>query len=363
MLRLVTVFYGNSPLYRLEVLGSVLSAFSLASDKEHDIEVHVFTDQDMSNFPFPVITHGIENAQKRSELGGTSVPHLVKDYCLIEILEDGDGPILYFDIDIFFNVTPKELFKHIGPVDVLMNADEGVLNDYREWDVLVGYIEKVLQFEGGLDRHSPMYNSGIVGLLPEHKDALLKSIELTHELYPIDPVFNIQQFSTGVMLEKMARVHTCEQEIFHYWGWKRKFIHIELERFSLRHERSTGDEMIAAYRQSPIKRDPDIHFLDRITAGCKAKLHAWTSDYSFAYLCYLSSQRVAKYDTEIANAWIMSCIEALKWALQRGDQQHLTRIIKRDYSRLFAGRSTEWFSEDVTAEVELLLVPVPNHTS
>lgn len=353
--RLVAICYGTDPLYRLELFGSVLSAISLSDDWRENLEITVFTDQESLDLPFPINTLSISNALEKNRTGTPAVAHLVKTFCLQESLELYQEPIIYFDTDILFKAPPRQLLEYVSPTDVLMNAHEGLLEVHPDWKKLSEYMESD-QFQGHLSRKSPMYNSGIVGICPEHMPDLEKAVELARELYQVDPVFNVEQFTTGVSLAERSTVHTCEEEIHHYWGWERKFIHIELARFRERFADLSGDELIKAYQKSPVRRDPDIHVLDRARTKARAVMGGWSADYRFAYLCYLSSIRASKSDPEIANAWAQSAVDALTWAAFFNDKRETMTVARKDFSR-YVDITPGWFDERVASAVEELFSP------
>jgi hypothetical protein len=343
MSTLMAIFYGESPLYKLELFGSILSAYSMAADNE--IEIVIFTDSDLSDFPLPITTYSIKNAQQASKQDGETVHHLVKIYCLVEALDKLARPLIYFDTDIFFNVSPIELFGKISDVDVLMHAKGQKVSDDPKWNKLCDHIESQLEpndFE--LNRQSVMYNSGIVGLTPKHKSAMQRSIELTKNLNEVQSLFTLEQFSIGVMLNESSTIHTCEEDVFHYWGWRREFIHIELQRFRDEYSHCTGIELVQAYRDNPIKRGPTIAFVDRLVSRIKSLFNGWDINYRWAYICYLSALREGNNDPEIANTWLKICIPLLIHFEFANEKLVRQSDIKKDFKRLFEpqGGVSQW---------------------
>ncbi|MGK0375036.1 MAG: hypothetical protein ACJA2E_001512 [Arenicella sp.] len=354
MLTLMTVFYGDSSLYKLELFGSILSAFSMAA--ENEIEIVIYTDSDLSDFPFPVTTYSIEKAQKASMQDGQIDTHLVKTCCLVEALDKLARPFIYFDTDIFFNVSPAQLFAKISDTDVLMHATEMLISELPSWDKLRDHIENQLEpNDFGLNSQSMMHNSGIIGLTPTHKSAIDRSVELAKNLYKVVPMFTIEQFSTGVMLSASSKMHTCEEEVFHYWGWQREFIHIELQRFRDKHRHSSSKEIIQAYRDHPIKRDP-INIIDRLATTIKSRFNGWVGNYRWAYLLYLSALRRGINDREMANALYQRCIAALLQSKLDNEGFVGQSGFKKDFKRLFEsqGSVSKWIDGNLNDEMNKL---------
>jgi len=272
---------------------------------------------------------------------------------MMEALDFYQTPVLYFDTDLLFKQSPTQLLSKVSPTNILMNADEGKISDYPEWDFLSDYIENSLEpNELGLSRNSPMYNSGIVGLCPEHRQAIERSIQLTRVLYKQEPVFNIEQFSTGVLLAEKSQVHFCIDDVYHYWGWRRKFVHLELQRFRAKYEGCSGAALIKAYRSDPPGMIPSIHLNDRIENKIKSLLTGWDADYQFAYLCYLSALRIGDEDSQLANAWIKTCLDAIAKFVGNGESKSHAFNVEKDFGLIMpdSGRQLSWLDQTLQAQ-------------
>jgi hypothetical protein len=148
-----------------------------------------------------------------------------------------------------------------------------------------------------------MHNSGIVGVVAEHRDALLRSVEIADALHSVDPVFSLDQFSTGAALGHKARIETCEKEILHYYGWKRAFMRDAIDDFWRQNINASLAELCAAFKPADFALIPRINWKDKLHAHYLQFRWKLESDGRFACIALKSTLRQANSDTDAANNW------------------------------------------------------------
>lgn len=302
MLTLVTVIYGDARRYRVELFGSILSALKLRTDP--DTRVVVYTDRTLGDFPLPVTERIISQRDWEDWTRGSGVTHLVKLHLIRQTLEEGHGPVLYFDTDTLFLVPPEHLAARLSPETALMHANEGPISDHGIWSDIAAWLGEGRKICGRmLSRHSVMYNSGIVGVVETHHDSLCRSVDIANVLYDVDPVFSLDQFSTGVALSGQAKIETCTQEVLHYWGWHRSFIRDAIDRFWQAHRHADIKELCADFAPSTYARPPQIRWQDKLYARCMGFRWRLSDDNRFACVALKSALHHANSDTETANRW------------------------------------------------------------
>jgi hypothetical protein len=310
--------YGNNPLYELELFGSVLSAIS--HNDTDEIEVTVFSDRDtIEGFPFPVRVIKVSTKEWNKWTYNGTATHFIKMHAMEYMLSEKIGPVLYFDTDVIFMSPPSAIMEKIRTDQTLMHACEGPIIEHSFWENFLNDIHsKGLSFNLNITPTSSMYNSGIMGMLPEHSPIMKEAITLATEIFRCEPIFSIDQFATGTALSNSTTLTTCEQEVFHYWGWKRKFIHIELKKIRTAWKaKALSDEMLIKTFNS-LSDIPKIHFIDKIKACLFYRLKPNHDNYRFAFLAYLSAKRHASSNITLANIWIMTCLNIFLRKLEFG---------------------------------------------
>ena len=110
----------------------------------------------------------------------------------------------------------------------VMQADEGRIGASSAWQPLIAagaaadpsdLLSEVLTGD------MRMLNSGIVGVEQAHLQPVLAAAELGRRLYAIEPVFNIEQFALGAMLQRHGEVRLTGPMVTHYWGYRKHIYH------------------------------------------------------------------------------------------------------------------------------------------
>lgn len=341
MLTLVTVIYGDRQSYRQELYGSVLSI--LKARLQSDTRIIVYTDRELHDFPLPVIQRLITAAEWRDWTGPHGLTHLMKLHIIRLTLQEADHPVIYFDTDTIFLDAPEHLAARLSPGNALMHADEGPISSHEIWATIAAWLGEGRTVNGvRLSSASIMYNSGIVGVVPEHLAALGKAAPIAETLESIDPVFSLDQFSTANVLQETAKLLTCETQVLHYWGWRREFIQYAIGEFWARHRGAELADVCASFDPVELSRLPRIHWLDRVRARVAGAIYCLEGNARLSYLALVSALRHASQgDTVLANLWFAVHMKFLGFsgeALRHTGGFYRKLLLQQDKSR-------DWLSE------------------
>jgi hypothetical protein len=341
MLTLVTVIYGDKQTYRQELYGSVLSI--LKARLRSDTRIVVYTDRELHDFPLPIIQRIITSEEWSAWTGPHGLTHLMKLHIIRLTLQEAAHPVIYFDTDTIFLVAPEDLSARLSPGTALMHADEGPISGHEIWATLAAWLGEGRTVNGvRLSSASIMYNSGIVGVVPEHLSALGKAAPMAETLESIDPVFSLDQFSTANALNETAKLLTCEADVLHYWGWRREFIQHAIGEFWARHRGADLEEVCARFDPKELNRLPRIHWLDRVRARIMGATYRLEGNARFSYLAIVSALRHAsRGETVLANLWFAVHMKFLGFCGQSLRQTGgFYRKLLRDQEKCLA-----WLSE------------------
>jgi len=154
-----------------------------------------------------------------------------------------------------------------------------------------------------------MFNSGVIGVSPEHRGLIEKSSGLIDKIYSIDRIFNIEQFAAGCVLSQHTNLSVCENIIKHYWGIDRGFIRIQGRRFldgnnEMERKIDSFKSVEFGLPQIPLK----LRILNRISTT----FNRFDTNRDFANLCRLCNIYYSGRDDEYAKAWELLSEHALK---------------------------------------------------
>ncbi len=347
MLTLVTVIYGDDRRYRVELFGSVLSALKL---RENDAtRIVVYTDRPLDGFPLPITERIISTTEWQEWTRGSGITHLVKLHLVRQTLEQGSGPVIYFDTDTLFLTAPEQLAARLSPGTALMHAAEGPIRKHEIWEPITAWLGTGREVCGQqLSGDTVMFNSGIVGVVAEHAEALRRSIDIADALYAVDPVFSLDQFSTGAALMHQAQVSGCEQDVLHYWGWNRSFIRDSIDAFWQQHEGESVATMCGNFNPADYARMPAMHWRDKLAARYLELRHRLNDDGRFACIALRSAQRHATADSDTANRWFTVHLDFLRkqQAADPGQGNRLIQALATDHENCRA-----WLCDDNLASL------------
>lgn len=360
---LAYLLYGDNKTYELEFLLSALSARVQARRDATlpGLRIVLLTDRPRFDAAFPFEQRLITPEQMKvwTSTPGRSYNHRVKVLALLEVLRHdgrGDEPLALIDTDTWFTGAPARLFERISADATVMHEQEvphiEMDPDCKE---VVDFIRPGVTIEGfAVSATSPMYNSGVVGVLPSHAPLVEQALALLDALYDRAPVFNVEQFAFGVVLSQKTRLSTCNDVVRHYWGHVRNFVHVQAARHLP--QRSAQEFLEREARgELPFLGEPAKARADQFAARWRSAVHRWSDGYRFAWLAARSAWRCRASDPEIANAWAASAHEDLR-RVSVDDATALPTRWREDFAVFAAPASTlPWLRGDLHAKWQLLL--------
>jgi hypothetical protein len=311
---LTYLIFGTRSEYETELIFSALSALRWTSDAS-GITLCVVTDRPSTVSRLSVDTLHVSSEEiARWTHNGRSI-FRAKPCALLRVLAHYSAPCVFIDTDTYFIRNPLQLFERISPNDSLMHSSDGYcIGDSQLWSPILPFIDQLSSGEVPVSRSSEMFNSGAIGLHPQNAALIEKAIMLMDRLHAHTPIFNIEQFAIAAALKSKTRVHTCEDVVEHYWGYRRPFIHLQIQRFldaSRSLERKEWVEQ-SAFIETGLPTRP---IFDRIITKLRALYSGWDGNYQFAYLAYRLARAYSEKDSQIASIWAATALASLERAL------------------------------------------------
>jgi hypothetical protein len=329
---LAYLMFGMRSEYETELIFSALSALRWTFGTS-GVTLCVVTDRPSSVSRLSVDTLRVSSEElARWTLNGTSI-FRAKPCALLRVLAHYSAPCVLIDTDTYFTGNPLQLFERISPNDSLMHASDGYrVGDIQFWSPILPFIDELSGGEVPVSRDSEMLNSGVIGLHPQNATLIEKAIVLMDRLHAHTPIFNIEQFAIGAALQSKTKVHTCQDILDHYWGYRRAFIHLRIRRFL---DASRSLELKEWIEKSPSVETglPARPLVDRIITKLRAKYSHWDGDYKFAYLAYRLARAYSEKDSEIASIWAATALASLERSLMTESGSSSRRQAKQRLSR------------------------------
>lgn len=358
---LTYLLYGDNTTYELEFLLSALSArVHLRSDADGAAPVRIVVISDRprfgEGFPFDVHVVPGETMRAWTSTPGRSYNHRIKVLALLEAmrLAAAHEPVALIDTDTIFSASPRRLFERIGPNAAVMHEQEVPRIELDpDCAEVVDVIRDGVELEGfRMSAATPMFNSGVVGVLPAHRPLVEQVLALLDALYDRAPVFNVEQFAFGVVLDQRTKLATCKDVLRHYWGHTRGFIHVQADRHLGARDAKTFREREA--QPLPFLGEPAKAWQDQLASRVRGALAHWSTDYRFAYLAARSAHREASRDRAFANVWAAVALENLR----RLEHDVPAPRLRADFGRWFgqAADRLPWLDRALHARWQAFLV-------
>lgn len=217
--------YGR-PEVRAQAYVNLLSFLRFWDERAPCPAIHVYTDRSEDFAPLSpwLSTHFLDAAQIREWAQPSGFWHLAKVHLLDQMLKETKAPLLFMDADIYWLADPRPLLERITNTSVLMERNEGSIAERR------GNLSKKLdrrfrrntvEWRGeqrSLSVHTPIYNSGLIGLHPAHQSLLPEVAELTTALFQTFRKHTAEQLAYNyVLADHQIRIHTAAGFLWHYW--------------------------------------------------------------------------------------------------------------------------------------------------
>ncbi|HLK32768.1 MAG TPA: hypothetical protein VKT29_06735 [Terriglobales bacterium] len=207
----------------LQALYAAYSALAWRGTLE--LAVHVYSDAPAVFQPLgnQVQVHQLSPEQVRAWRGPGNYPFRIKIAALAAATrEHGEERVLFADSDTFF-------FAELAPVFARMDAANAVLHR-KEYAVLSnpsGQLQRFrkrmskFRFRGSaIDLNADMWNSGAIGLHPREFHLLDTVLAFIDSVSPHYKKQLVEQYAVSYFLQKNARLHACDDALFHYWAQK-----------------------------------------------------------------------------------------------------------------------------------------------
>jgi len=332
--------YGSRSEYELEATFSILSALRLGSAGEEKVKIVVLTDRAsfMDGFPIERLALTREAMAEWTQRG--IYEHRAKICAFLSVLQQYGAPVTFVDTDTYFMADPAKLFERISPGHSLMHSSDGYpLDGSPLWLPVIPHLD-TLQREGiQMDRGTEMLNSGVIGVDPRDAVLVERALPILDRLREIAPIFNMEQFAVTLGLCTGSQINRCSDLVNHYWGVRRRFIRLRIQRFLEANRFATPDEIIAGSGTVDLDFPPQS-IGDRILTRIIGWRRDWSPNYRYSYLCYRSALANGESDPEVANLWIDTALFMLKqWSTDPGcDFGRLAASIQHDFPAMRRGK-------------------------
>lgn len=193
-----------------------------------ELQAHVYTDA--ADFFQSLIdhiqVHELTAEKVRAWRGRGNYPFRVKIASLEEATRTyAEERILFADSDTFFFADLAPVFARIGPGNAVLHRKEyavlshptGQLQRFRK------RMDKFVFRGSAIDLNADMWNSGAIGLHPSQFHLLHTILAFIDTISPHYKKQLVEQYAVAYFLQKNARVHACEDVLFHYWAQKAEY--------------------------------------------------------------------------------------------------------------------------------------------
>lgn len=306
------LIYGNKKEYQLELSYSILSAQHFLKTGSTDIKICVVSDRQSSRNDLPV-EYMVISPEEFAEwtLNGT-YNHRSKLYALKKVMDHYQCPVALVDTDTYFIGHPAQIFERIAPGCTVMHERERTLMKSPPFHAMIPLLGNGICVAGvDVSPQSVMFNSGVIGLDPVDRPLLDHSLQLLDELYELLPIFNVEQFAVGHILNLNTQLSMSDDLIRHYWGYEKGFIHIRCSQLFTQFTPEKFDSLLAAETLPNVGGYPKKSKRDLLRTKILSKLKKWDDLYQFGYLAYRSSLSAARCNPEDAYVWVDITLQVL----------------------------------------------------
>lgn len=352
------LLYGDDKKYELEALFSILSVLRFLNNTNDEIPISIISDsyrEFVCHLPSkqPIEQIIYSQAELAEWTQGGAYRHRIKPCALIKALDYYRMPVILVDTDTYFVDHPVRLIERVTPERSVMHQFEYLIADEPHWRSIVAKLGDGMQYDGiNLSRQSPMFNSGVIGIDYSNRSLLDKSLNLLDTLHTWSPIFNIEQFAMGAVLNQHTSLSLSDDIVKHYWGYEREFIHIQIAR---RFQGATKGEL------NFLLNDPSTFevgypakaIADKTLSFFMGLIQRWDHRYRFAYLAYRSALFYASKDTGYANIWSNIALQEVSFVIKKYQQSqkmtHPLMGIQRDFYqfRTDSIKSLDWLNSDI----------------
>jgi hypothetical protein len=313
---LAYLIYGDIQEYQLELALSVLSALRFLKQGQESITISVLTDRPDLKFDLPVDRILISPEEFAEWTQGGSYNYRAKVLALMKAIDFYQGPVALVDTDTYFRQSPARLFDRVSPQVSVMHKFEYEICNQPYWQPVVQQLGDGIEIEGvQISPQSPMFNSGVIGVDVSHRSLLDKCLAVLDKVYVLSPIFNVEQFALGVVLNQYTQLSTSADLVWHYWGMNRGFIHVQTARLLQNFTPAKLESVLAELATLPLGAPPKS-FQDKAVGRFLGFTKGWDDDYRFAYLSYRCALAYAIQDRDYANVWAKVALGGVKKSIE-----------------------------------------------
>lgn len=193
-----------------------------------ELAIHVYSDAPEVFRPLAgrLQVRELSAEKVRQWRGPGNYPFRIKIAALAEAARDhGEERVLFADSDSFFTAQFAPVFARIGPGNAVLHRKE-----YAVLSHPTGQLERFrkrmrkFHFRGSaVDLNADMWNSGAIGLHPSQFHLLHTILAFIDAISPHYSKQLVEQYAAAYFLQKNARVHACDDVLFHYWAQKPEY--------------------------------------------------------------------------------------------------------------------------------------------
>jgi len=202
--------------------------------------------------------HELTAETVRAWRGPGNYPFRIKIAALAEAArEHAEERVLFADSDTFFRADYAEVFACIGPANAVLHRKEYAVLTHSTGQ-LGRFRRRMNRFHfrgSAIDLNADMWNSGAIGLHPSQFHLLHTVLAFIDAISPHYKKQLVEQYAVAYFLQKNARVHACDDVLFHYWAQKPEY-QAEIEPRLQRWKSMALAEALAELRAQPIVLPP-----------------------------------------------------------------------------------------------------------
>lgn len=232
MNNLIYLVYGNDERYVRQVRFSVASALQ-HRPRADDFTITIYTTSPEALGDLPVRVRPITPGEFEQWIGPRQYKHRAKIRVMQVALRELSGAVILVDTDTVFRECPGKLFHRLAPGCALMHAYEKAVkrecSDIAE--ALKGVtVEVASKYRWQLDTSTLMWNSGVVGLLPEYAYLADDALVLVDAFRAASDIFVMEQVAFTESLRRSCRIVPTDDVVFHYYGPRLDFAEAQIDR-------------------------------------------------------------------------------------------------------------------------------------
>lgn len=264
----VYILYGDSLAHFQEAV------FSIATLRQHNTELPIIVLADCPDrFPsLPNIQVVPIDKQMAEEWMSDSTYHFrLKLQGIRYLLGNCAEKLIYLDTDTLVRKDLGNWFDQINNENALMHKFEGRLGNsqFREhYQNVLGRSFTHTEFNKyDIDVHTPMYNSGLIGLCRQHLSSLDEALWLMEETDALIEWHTAEQLALGLALLAQGEVNTVgDRQVYHYWHkGPRRYIRSQLQSLLHHHSPQALLTSPALIEQINVRRSFPVWLRDKIS--------------------------------------------------------------------------------------------------